>query len=212
MDRRLVGWVWRTAALALLTTAVLWGARADATVMVEVALEDMARDSVAIVHGRVVRTGSHVALREGGGMDPYTVTTLKALEWIKGPGGDEIVLREIGGMLPDGGGMAIDGVPDYPIGEEVVVFLETDPEAGSFYRTYAMVQGKFTVMHGVPGVPDTVVRDAEAVSFARWSRGRMTLHRGEAEAMTLESFLDVVAGAVRLSPPRIEGPTGGVTR
>ena len=205
MQRTKLEWLVPAFAAAVLAGASLWGASAEATVMVELTLEDMARDAVAIVHGRVIRTGGHLGIREGSA-EPYTVTTLDVIEWIKGPGGDRVELREIGGELGGGrGGMAIDGVPNYTAGEEVVVFLEDDPDA-DFYRTYGMVQGKFVVLHGVPGVPDTVVRDSEAVAFARWTEGRMILQRGTRQAMSLETFLDVVAGVLRLAPPRIEAP------
>ena len=213
MKRNKVQWLVPALAAVMLAGAGLWGSSAEATVMVELTLEDMARDAVAIVHGRVVRSGGHLAIRDGSA-EPFTVTTLDVVEWVKGPGGDQIELREIGGELGgDQGGMAIDGVPNYDVGEEVVVFLENDPD-GDFYRTYGMVQGKFVVLHGVPGVPDTVVRDAEAVSFARWTEGQMVLNRGTRETMALETFLDAVAGALRFTPPRIDTPdvTGEVSR
>jgi len=205
MKRTMVGRLAKALAAWMLLGAGLWVSNAEATVMVEFTLEDMARDAVAIVHGRVVRSSGHLQIREGSA-EPHTVTTLDAIEWIKGPGGEQLTLREIGGELPgQRGGYAIDGVPNYEVGEEVVVFLEEDPR-GDFFRTYGMVQGKFVVLHGAPGVPDTVVRDAEAVSFARWSEGRMLVQRGDREAMALETFLDAVAGALRLTPPRIDTP------
>ncbi len=205
MKRTMVGRLAKALAALMLLGAGLWGSSAEATVMVELLLEDMARDAVAIVHGRVVRSSGHLAIREDSA-EPYTVTTLDAIEWIKGPGGEQVVLREIGGELPGArGGMAIDGVPSYEVGEEVVVFLEVDP-SGDFYRTYGMVQGKFVVLPGAPGVPDTVVRDSEAVSLARWSEGQMVVQRGDREAMALETFLDAVTGALRLTPPRIDTP------
>lgn len=212
MTRTMVGWGAPMLATAMLAGSVLWGSSARATVMVELLLEDMARDATAIVHGRVVRSGTQLALLEGTRAEPYTVTTIQPMEWIKGPGGDEVVLRERGGEIPGVMGMAIDGVPNYRIGEEVVIFLEEDPEAPRFYRTYGMVQGKWVVRHGVPGVPDTVVRDAEAISFARWTEGGMTLQPGDQRALSLEDFLDRVASALRLAPPRIDTPqvtTGG---
>jgi len=213
MKRTMVGRLANALAAVMLLAAGLWGSSAEATVMVELTLEDMARDAVAIVHGRVVSSSGHLAIRDGSA-EPYTVTTLEAIEWIKGPGGESVTLREIGGELPGNrGGMAIDGVPNYAVGEEVVVFLEDDPRAG-FYRTYGMVQGKFVVLHGTPGVPDTVVRDAEAVSFARWSEGEMIVQRGDRQAMALETFLDAVAGALRFAPPAIDTPdvSGEVSR
>lgn len=205
MKRTMVGRLAKALAALMLLGAGLWGSSAEATVMVELTLEDMARDAVAIVHGRVVRSSGHLQIRDGSA-EPYTVTTLEAIEWIKGPGGEQVVLRELGGELPGNrGGTYVSGVPRYDVGEEVVVFLEDDPR-GDVFRTYGMVQGKFVVLHGAPGVPDTVVRDAEAVGFARWTEGRMVVQRGNRQAMALETFLDAVAVALRLTPPRIDTP------
>ncbi len=191
----------RAAALALVLTGVFLGGRADATVMVEVPLEDMARDSVAIVRGRVVHSGTQMVMGAGS-LDPHTVTTLQVLDWIKGQEPVErIVIRELGGAYgPNGrgGGMWIDGTPRYALGEEVIVFLERDPVDPTYYRTYAMSQGKFVVIHGLPGVPAVVARDTRAVAFAQWTSGRMTLSHGGREVMQLEAFVDLVRGVIRL--------------
>ena len=56
MKRTKVEWLVPALAAAMLAGAGLWGSSAEATVMVELTLEDMARDAVAIVHGRVVRS------------------------------------------------------------------------------------------------------------------------------------------------------------
>mgnify|MGYP002832725363 CR=1 FL=1 len=76
---------------------------------------------------------------------PHTLTTIRVHEWMKGSGGETLVLREVGGTYAQGElHYAIDGVPDYRLGEEVVVFLDED-QGGDFYRTHEMVQGKFVV-------------------------------------------------------------------
>ena len=200
MSRRIV-------AIALAVVGALWGSRVGATVMVEVPIEDMARDAVAIVRARVVHSGTQMVINDGS-FDPYTVTTLEVLDWIKGEGQTaQVVVRELGGTYR-GGGMWIDGTPRYALGEEVVVFLERDPLDASYFRTYAMSQGKFVVIHGLPGVPAAVARDTAAVAFAQWTNGRMTLTHGGREVMQLEAFVDLLRGVVRLDTPR-EDAVGG---
>ena len=177
--------VW-AAALA----ALVWSAPAGATVLVEVPLEDMVRDADAIIHGVVERTGTQM-LVSNDTLEPNTVSVIRVRSWLKGTGGEAVRIREIGGVW-QGGGLRIDGTPRYAPGEEVIVFLERRPEDGS-YRTYGMVQGKFVVMHGVPGVPASVQRDLDGVSFARWIDGQMTVQNAQSgPAMVLEGFIDTI--------------------
>ena len=179
-----------------------------ATVMVEVDLDTMARDAVAIVHGRVAHRSTHLALTNGRDPEPYTVVTLVADEWLKGPGGGEVVLREMGGEYGRGGraGVTVSGSPRYEVGEEVIVFVERDRVDPRFYRTFGMVQGKFQVRRGDP---DVVVRDTEAVGFARWApEGQMTIEPGGRQVMSVATFRDAIAVALG-GAPRVSGPAGG---
>jgi hypothetical protein len=170
--------------LALATTAL-------ATVMVEVPLDEMIQRADVIVRGTVVASRARLVMREGA-LEPQTFTTIRVAEWLAGVGGDRVELRELGGTW-QGGGLRYDGTPEYAVGEEVVVFLERRPEAPHDLRTFAMVQGKFTVRPGVPGVPDSVSRDLSGVAFARWADGQQTVRAAPAEpAMALETFLDHV--------------------
>jgi len=172
---------------ALVTVAVLGQAEsARATVMVEVSLEDMARDADVIVRGTVTRTGVRMRFEEGR-LEPYTSSELRISDWIAGAGGERLVIRERGGEW-QGGGHWIDGTPQYRVGEEVVVFLRRDAAEGS-YRTYAMAQGKFIVLRGVPGTSGQVRRDLEGMSFASWGDRGMQLSEGAAPTMALDTFL-----------------------
>jgi hypothetical protein len=164
---------------------------AFATVMIEVPLDEMIVRADAIVRGTVIASDVRVELRDGA-IEPQTTTTLRVTEWIAGEGGETVVLRELGGTW-QGGTVRYDGTPTYRVGDEVVVFLERRLEAPHDLRTFAMVQGRFTIRHGVPGVPASVSRDLEGISFARWSEGRQTVSAPGAEpAMELETFLEHV--------------------
>jgi hypothetical protein len=176
-------------AIAVLGLAAAWSSRAGATVMVEVSLEDMILGSDAIVHGVVERSGVAWELRNDE-MEPWTVSRLRVLSWLKGGDGtSRATIRELGGVW-QGGGRWIDGTPTYTRGEEVIVFLRRD---GNRFRTLGMVQGKLVVRHGVPGVPDSVHRDLSGIAFARWTEGQMVVQpAGNEPAMALESLLGFI--------------------
>ena len=178
--------------------------------MVEVPLEEMAHEADAIVVGTITRSSVRF-VAEDGRFEPHTFSTLRVEEWIHGPGGESIVIDEVGGEYRgrDGqsAGMRVDGVPTYRVGDRVVVFLR---RVGNAYCTVAMAQGAFFVVPGVPGVADTVVRDTSAMSFASWASGAMTLHAGGAVAMRLDDFLGRVRGLVEQL--RVDGASSGRTR
>lgn len=183
--------VWLAAGVAL-----AWASEAGATVMEEVPLERMVQEADAIVHGVVTRAGTQLVIQRSG-VEPHTLTTIRVRSWLKGRGGDDVVVRELGGEH-QGDGLRIDGTPTYRVGEEVVLFLERHPEAPDVYRTFAMVQGKFVVLHGVPGVPSMVRRDLDGISFARWADGQMTVQHAQAgPAVELEAFLATIRGWAR---------------
>jgi hypothetical protein len=174
--------------LAMLAVAT-FAATARATVMVEIPFDRLARESDAIVHGRVLRTGSRLVADESGFFTPHTMTELEVIEPLAGDVGERVVIDEIGGTY-QGGGMWIEGTPRYRRGEEVVVFLRALP--GGRFRTYGMAQGHFEVRPGVPGVEPSVVRDTSAIGMASWVRGTMSIQPGAVASMPLGAFLDYV--------------------
>jgi hypothetical protein len=177
-------------ALAVVTTLAI-ASPASATVMVELPLEELIQRADVIVHARVVQSRVRVEMRSGA-LEPQTLTTLEVLEWIAGPGGRTVQLRELGGAW-QGGGVHFEGTPEYQAGEEVIVFLERRPEAPHDLRTLAMAQGKFVVRHGVPGVPASVHRDLSGIAFASWADGQQTVRApGVEPAVELGVFLDFV--------------------
>jgi hypothetical protein len=190
----------RAGASAIALLVLGWAAAAQATVMVELSLEEMVARADGIVIATVERSGSQLVLGESA--EPHTVTTLRVSEWLKGAGGERIVLRERGGVVQDRG-MWIDGTPRYARGERVLVFLERRPDQPGQFRTFAMAQGKFRIVSGIGGAPDTVVRDLDGVGFARWADGVMTVsHANDGPAaelaLVVERIVDVLAaGAVR---------------
>src|SRR5690606_12145544 len=90
-------------ALSVVASVAIFQQHAAATVMVEVPLERMVREADAIVVGRVERVGVRLVMLPGGGAEPHTITTIRAVEWIKGDGCERVRLDEIGGVMEQGG-------------------------------------------------------------------------------------------------------------
>lgn len=99
----------------------------------------LSRRASVIVHG-VVWSAQVVQDARG---DPYTVTTIRPLEVVKGHLEGDLVLRHLGGMLADGRGLVVSGSPKYRVGREVIVFAE--PRKDGDYRTLELALGKFEV-------------------------------------------------------------------
>ena len=190
MTRKMFGAV---AVVAALVTVLAAARPARATVMVELALEDMIRDSDAIVRGVVERSAVRMDLRTGQ-MEPWTITRVRTSNWLKSSSRAResaiVEIEELGGVW-NGGGSWIDGTPRYRVNEEVVVILKRDDEG--HLRTLGMVQGKFVVYRGAPGVPTSIARDLSSVGFARWVDGQMTIAqlRGD-PALAFDGFAALV--------------------
>jgi hypothetical protein len=164
---------------------------ASATVMVELPLDELIQRADFIVRGTVVSSGVRMSM-DRGGFDPETITVIRVSEWIGSGSGETVQIRELGGVW-QGGGRRYDGTPTYTVGEDVIVFLERRPEPPNDLRTLAMVQGKFIVSHGAPGVPSSVARDLAGIAFMQFANGRQTILAPRREpAMELSTFLEFV--------------------
>ncbi len=74
----------------------------------------------------------------------FTYTKIRIYNTNKGKVKDkEIILKEIGGQL-DGYTTHAECQPNYKKGEEVLVFLQ---KRGSYYETYGLNQGKFSIIN-----------------------------------------------------------------
>ncbi len=197
-------WMVRVALLAALS--VMGATPAGATVVQELTLEDMAADADVVVLARVERVVERLAATPRG-MEPQRIATLRVTRWLKGRGGERLVVRETGGALGRGGGMRIVGTPTYRTGQEVLVFLVRHPEHRGSWRTYAMAQGFFVVMRGVGGVPDTVRRSLRDLGLARWSQGRFEVVRREGVET---ARLDEVVARIRQVAGWLTAPAGDV--
>ena len=186
---------------------------AHATVMVELAMEQLIGSADVIVHARVLRSGTQLETFAGH-LEPHTITELEVRDTLKGSPDERVTIDEIGGATDDGGSW-IDGTPRYEAGDEVVVFLRRLPSAA--YRTVGMSQGRFEVVHaiatsaGAPIARTIVERDTRTLAFASWIDGQMVVHDGaQSPSVDYDTFVGFVASVLdQLAIPSDPRTTGG---
>ncbi|MGH9161850.1 MAG: hypothetical protein ACRD2X_17940 [Vicinamibacteraceae bacterium] len=142
----------------LLSTLIIVPSATRATVVVPTDLNELVRESLAIVRGRVVS----VQARQGQGRQVERLVSLDVITYYKGDLGKSIVFRVPGGTLGRYRTMVI-GAPEYADGEEVVLFLNARGPSmphvlGLFQGTYRVVEDaiadtRVVVPAGLEAVP-----------------------------------------------------------
>jgi hypothetical protein len=173
----------RALAIAALLAASL--GTASATTLQQLSLDEMSRQSTAIVRARML--DSHAALHNG---DVYTVYRFTAVETLKAAGSQPLV-REVAvpGGVAGGIRQAVEGAPTLQPGAEYVLFLWTS--RSGLTQIMGLSQGLFRLRPGSAGEDATVrraatgermldaagrlVRDNELV--LRWSELRAQVYR-----------------------------------
>lgn len=191
-------WAWIGAAALC---GLVWAASAARATTVEaLSLEELSDRADLVVQGTVERSGTRVVVRKRG-VQVVTVSRLRVSRWLKGSGGDSVLVREHGGKWA-GGFTRVDGTPHYAPGEEVVAFLERGPRG--HLQTLGMSQGQFVVVPGVGGMPSVVRRDMRGLAVVRWAGGSMQLSPGaQGVPVTLEELVAFVETRVE----QREGPS-----
>ncbi len=120
--------------------AVLFAAAVlSATSVIPISDQELYRRADVVAHGLVLSNRAEIG--------PFgfveTVTEIQVFETFKGHSSGNLVLRTVGGRLPDGTETAAAGQPRYRVGQEVVVFATLDPEGE--YRITEFLLGKFEV-------------------------------------------------------------------
>lgn len=181
----------RTAAVAAAMLAVLLGARdASATVMLDQSLEQLAASSVTVLHGDVVAQEV-----ETDGRTIQTVHRVRVREVVAGETRGELVdIVTPGGTLPDGrrletgfNAMRAEGVPQFRVGEEVVLFAELRPD-GRLTPT-AWEQGALRVERAGAGTAIVTRRLHGIVRMERTETGMRPVVRDDLSGRTLDDVL-----------------------
>ncbi len=179
---------------------------AHATVMLPLSIEDMSRESVAVVRARVVEQEARW------GEDKkriFTHTRLEVLDPIHRARAIPtlIEVRTLGGEL-DGLGMKVAGEARFAPGEQVVVFLAADRDSSELFRVVGMSQGKFRV-HQEPEGRWVATPSVEGLAFAK--RGtdgvlRVSDDPVAADRIPLEELRRRVLSALEPTAPSVHEP------
>ncbi|MDQ5858931.1 MAG: hypothetical protein M3542_11735, partial [Acidobacteriota bacterium] len=173
-----------TAALPLLaaTIPLFAGAtRLPATTLLPLSDTELKARSAVIVEGVVLRVGPFESSR---GL-PETEATIRVIQLFKGRLAGDLVVRDRGGVLPDGRWLKIYGRPEYVVGRRVLVFAVPHPDG--HYQTAEFTLGKFEVWKDEAGrrflARDLLTRARDGVQFLTSS-----LTRAEDTLRDYESF------------------------
>jgi len=116
---------------------------------------------------------------------------IRVEEILKGSVGDEVLIRERGGIIGELG-LMVSGVPKYHPGEKTLVFLQARPEG--YWRTWGMQLGKFSFARSERG-DLLLIRDASEGEIFGWDvAGRRHIERFRRAEGFLRYLRAVVAG------------------
>jgi len=185
-----------------LVAATQWGTKAtdapaentlgtpDTTLAVALSLEDMTNQSDVIAIGNCVETRSVWVDRT-----LVTMATVSVTETIKGTEASNLTV-----VLPGGAdvnrkfpvAVSYPGAPRLTPGEDVFLFLSSDPDFSGNYTVAGFSQGKFSIVNDEDGEP-LVSRDLTRMQL----QSNNGVRRGGANATPLSSFKDQVRGYLK---------------
>jgi hypothetical protein len=174
---------------------------AAATTVMPISDAELYGRADVVVHG-VVSSNQVV---EGPSGLPETVTVIEPIRVVKGRLSRPLILRQLGGRLPDGSFFQLWGRPEYALGREAVVFAILLPDGE--YQTAEMLLGHFDVFR------DSNDDRFAVPEFATSRSPHLRIERSAEEwegldaPRPLESFLDSLESGAA-SPARPGAPVG----
>lgn len=160
----------------------------EAGTAVRMELEEMARGADLIVEGRVL---SASAEEQGGWIE--TEYLLRVDRTLAGTDERWRALRLPGGVLPDGRGMILAGMPRLSAGEDVLLFLGAESEHG-IRMPVGLAQGKFSVLRRAGG-GKVLVREPAGLTL-------VDARTGEARSEEGRTVLDYASVVARIQAAR----------
>lgn len=158
-------------------------ARVSAGTAVRMSVPELTRNASLILEG-------HVLASQASASPDGRVETEYLLQVERTFRGEDLPYRSIripGGVLPDGSGMVLAGMPTIADGEDVLLFL-TGRSRGGVRMPVGLAQGKFRVVHQADGTK-VLEREGGGVSLLDPRTGALQ----EAEHSSAWSYADVVA-------------------
>ncbi len=198
--------------LAGLLSLPLTAAPAHAMTVLAVELPQLVQTSELVLHGKIVAVQSRDRRAEGRGV--WTEFTLEIAEVWKGEGvlsvsparvGKRFTWAHPGGLRTDGLMVSVPGMPQFAVGEEVVVALEKTAQG---YTICGGPQGKWTVQTDKAG-KKSVAREMPDVHFLAQNHqtGAVTASAPPSQAVkTLAEFKADVLAAIKAAPAPAVAP------
>ena len=169
---------------ALALGCFLWESEPiDASTVLRMDVPELTEHADAIVQGRVA--SARVLETEDGRIE--TEYVLEVERTFHGEPRAERVLRFPGGVLEDGRGLLLPGLPSLALGEEILIFLSA-PSSSGLSMPVGLAQGKFRVLTDADG-KRTLVRDQGRITWANLETGELR----EAGGAARHDYADVVA-------------------
>jgi hypothetical protein len=140
-------------ALALLLPLALGPARVEAGTVQRLEIEELVGQCEVAIEGRVLRVRALEVERKR----IETEITFSVARRFWGEAGSELVVRLPGGVLPDGRGLVLPGMPRMVEGEELLLFLSAESSRGTRVPV-GLAQGRFRIERRAQGLK-TLVRD-----------------------------------------------------
>jgi hypothetical protein len=120
--------------------AGLTGARATTVLPPE--FPELVQNSDYVVRGRVVATRNEIRLREGREL-PFTLIEVEVKQVIAGEAPARVTLTMLGGKTSDGSELRVEGVPQFTVGDEDILFVRGN--GTNFYPLYGVMHGRYPV-------------------------------------------------------------------
>lgn len=128
--------------MVTLAAIAFWQPRAEAFLVEDLTVAEMAARATAVVHGTVTQVAAswdetHTRI--------YTHVNIDVISYLSGQGPREVRIRQAGGQVGDTE-LRVVGQPSFSVGEQVVVFLEPDgSDEPNQWVVMCLAAGKFRV-------------------------------------------------------------------
>lgn len=155
----------------------------DASTVLRLDVPGLVQRADAVVEGRVASS----RVTEAGGGRIETEYVLEVERTLLGDPRPERVLRFPGGLLEDGRGLILPGLPRLVPGEEVLLFLSA-PSSSGLSLPVGLSQGKFRILTGPDGAR-LLVREHGPLTVANLATGELR----EAGGRSSRDYAEVMA-------------------
>ena len=148
--------------------ASLWNPGVEAGTALRLEVGDMARYADLVIEGKVL--DASVLEGESGLIETEYLVSVDRTLW--GADLGTRIVRLPGGVLPDGRGMMIPGMPHIDVGEDVMLFLSR-PTTWGMRMPMGLAQGKFSIVRSFDG-ERRLVRDPGSVTYVDPTTGTVS--------------------------------------